>query len=337
MSSNSKALKHHQGERVLCFHGPFLYEAKVIKAEFWEKDDSDKLETGPHYFIHYKGWKQTWDEWVDDSRILKWNEENLSKQKSLKQAAFMSNKKKSTTGISVSTPPPNTPSGSGNTSISTRKSSSSSTSQQLGLKTKSLENDDSKNRKRSRDTPLEKDDDGSKRPEFRITVPNSLKVKLIDDWEQIAKEKLLVPLPRSPTVSQLIDQYSQYLVENADKRKSRKSEEIMNEILLGLKLYFDKALGTILLYRFERYQYQKILKDHPKTSMSDIYGAEHLLRLFVQLPSLVSQANMDEETLLILKDYINDFLKYMQKNIKTIFIERYETPTPSYVSVAKAI
>lgn len=49
----------------------------------------------------------------------------------------------------------------------------------------------------------------------------------------------------------------------------------------GLILYFDKALGNNLLYRFERPQLveQRRLAKEEKP-MSEIYGAEHLLRLF---------------------------------------------------------
>ena len=46
-------------ERVLCYHGPLIYEAKVLKCEVWDETNT-KLDTvGPHYFVHYKGWKQT--------------------------------------------------------------------------------------------------------------------------------------------------------------------------------------------------------------------------------------------------------------------------------------
>lgn len=62
------------GEKSLCFHGPLMYEAKVrdsrrcwlptdghqvIKADIWDKNSNESGETGPHYFVHYKGWKQT--------------------------------------------------------------------------------------------------------------------------------------------------------------------------------------------------------------------------------------------------------------------------------------
>ena len=51
-------------------------------------------------------------------------------------------------------------------------------------------------------------------------------------------------------------------------------------MLNGIKQYFDKALGNILLYHFERQQYVQVTKDYPDQEMSSIYGAEHLLRLF---------------------------------------------------------
>ncbi len=47
----------------------------------------------------------------------------------------------------------------------------------------------------------------------------------------------------------------------------------------GIRLYFDKALGSLLLYKFERQQYSEILKNSPNKAMSEVYGAEHLLRL----------------------------------------------------------
>jgi hypothetical protein len=46
-------------ERVLCYHGPLIYEAKVLKCEVWDETNT-KLDTvGAHYLVHYKGWKQT--------------------------------------------------------------------------------------------------------------------------------------------------------------------------------------------------------------------------------------------------------------------------------------
>lgn len=48
-----------QNERVLCYHGPLMYEAKVLKAEVLETGNAKTGSGGIHYFVHYKGWKQT--------------------------------------------------------------------------------------------------------------------------------------------------------------------------------------------------------------------------------------------------------------------------------------
>jgi hypothetical protein len=71
------------------------------------------------------------------------------------------------------------------------------------------------------------------------------------------------------------------------------------------RLYFDKALPLILLYRHEREQYERAKAEalqRPeggKTFVpSEVYGAEHLLRLFVRLPNLLSQASMSPQEVL---------------------------------------
>jgi mortality factor 4-like protein 1 len=46
-------------ERVLCYHGPLIYEAKVLKVTTVDEVTTTTGIIGPHYFVHYKGWKQT--------------------------------------------------------------------------------------------------------------------------------------------------------------------------------------------------------------------------------------------------------------------------------------
>lgn len=46
-------------ERVLCYHGPLIYEAKVLKTIAFDETNTTTGVTGQHYFVHYKGWKQT--------------------------------------------------------------------------------------------------------------------------------------------------------------------------------------------------------------------------------------------------------------------------------------
>lgn len=51
---SAKAAAYEVQERVLCFHGPMLYEAKVLEVR--KPEDKKDL---PEYKVHYKGWKNT--------------------------------------------------------------------------------------------------------------------------------------------------------------------------------------------------------------------------------------------------------------------------------------
>ncbi|KAI8809579.1 MRG-domain-containing protein [Cladochytrium replicatum] len=291
--SGSDKLFFEENERVLCFHGPLLYEAKVQKAEYFTNKE-DPNENGPHYFVHYKGWKQTWDEWVPESRVLKFSDENLKRQSELKD------------------------------SMSTKKQ-----------RTKEKVAHDSgtdRGRKRQREM-AEKEEEFLKRPEIKLSLPEGLKILLVDDWENVTKNQKLVGLPREPNVDTILDRY----LDNMKKKGSRESraDDILNEVVEGLKLYFNRALGNTLLYRFERTQYANIRKRFPDKEMSEVYGAEHLLRLFVHLPQFIAHTNMDQDAINILKDNFVDFLKYLDANSKSLFLTDYENASPAYLQNSK--
>lgn len=78
MASSSTAVPiqtYSPNERVLCYHGPLIYEAKVLKVENWDETSTKIGTIGPHYFVHYKGWKQTWVAvllYVDYFRMYYW-------------------------------------------------------------------------------------------------------------------------------------------------------------------------------------------------------------------------------------------------------------------------
>jgi mortality factor 4-like protein 1 len=101
--------------------------------------------------------------------------------------------------------------------------------------------------------------------------------------------------------------------------------DIFEEVISGLQVYFDRCLGNILLYRFERQQYVDIRRSNDGKEMSEIYGAEHLLRLFgdshssfryqhvanriVSLPGLIAHTSMDQQSVQTLKEHIEGMLK----------------------------
>lgn len=58
-------------EKVLCFHMDMLYEAKVMDVQ-----PGTKPSDGYRYKVHYKGWKNTWDDWVLVDRIRPFDDEH---------------------------------------------------------------------------------------------------------------------------------------------------------------------------------------------------------------------------------------------------------------------
>ncbi|KAI8074909.1 MRG-domain-containing protein [Gongronella butleri] len=283
------AYKYNEQDKVLCFHGPLIYEAKILKRTV----DTDEPEPSALYRVHYQGWHKRYDEWVDDTRLHPITEETLALQRRLE--TYHASKKparKSSKGVSSSIP-----------------------------------------NKRTRDDQ-EKDAEEAdylQSPEIRLDIPEPLKCQLVDDWENISKNQQLVPLPRSPSITQIL---AMYRTSKLEKKSIKEDPEILDEVIQGLCMYFNRALGTILLYRFERQQYAELRKKYPNKDMTDIYGAEHLLRLYVQLPKLLVHTSMEKQSVLLLTEYLHDVLQFVQKMQKEFFVSEYQNASPTYVTMA---
>lgn len=310
----------------------------------------------PHYYMHYQGWKKKWDEWVPETRVLKFNEENLRRQKEMQQQSRLAKKQSAADSVRDS-----------------KKRSASD-----------AKNDSGNARKKARSVieHVEAEEVFKVRPEIKVPVPDELKRQLVDDWDFVTRQKKLVQLPRTPSVKKIIDVYV------ADQTQGNKQKDLLKEMTRGLLKYFEHCLGSILLYRHERSQYNDIYvqieenrlaaeeekenassesankKDNESddtkkkigagndsenggenaeekedggdseeatkkaTSLAEVYGAEHLLRLFVKLPMVLAHTDMEEDAARILVDQLNDFLKYMQKNAGALFLSDYDNAPP---------
>ncbi|KAK7696372.1 hypothetical protein QCA50_001026 [Cerrena zonata] len=308
-------------ERVLCYHGPLIYEAKVLKTENWDETNTKVGTIGPHYFVHYKGWKQTWDEWVHPSRLLKLNETNIALQKNLQQA--------NAAAVASST---------GSASVAAKGGAAGGrhVAKDVG---RSGRKDGARGTKRGRE-----EDDGSKKPEMKINVPEVLKVLLVDDWEAVTKNSHLVPLPRQPCVNEILEEFKQYIL-GQPKTHLRDPPTLLPTIIAGLQTYFDRALGANLLYRFERPQYAEMRRQYvtgpqvivgQEREMSSIYGAEHLLRMLVSLPTMVSSSTMDPESVGLVRDYVNELMTWMAMDRDRIFIKEYESASIAYQNISRS-
>ncbi|KAK8914366.1 hypothetical protein KSP39_PZI024014 [Platanthera zijinensis] len=282
----SASRRFSEGEKVLAYHGPCLYEAKVQRIE--ARKDEWK------YFVHYLGWSKNWDEWTAADRLLKFTEENVAKQKFLAKNQNVDKSLKS-----------------GRSTQSKPKSSND-----VKVEKEDLRNQASRSKKRKGHLGTEEKSTKSAEKPAMLQFPPTLKKQLVDDWEFVTQLGKLVKLPRSPNVDDILKKYLDYRT-----KKDGLIVESVAEILKGIRCYFDKALPLMLLYKKERQQYQEAV--HDNISPSSIYGAEHLLRLFVKLPELLSYVNMEEDALGKLQLKLLDLLKFLQKNQSLFFLSAY--------------
>eukprot|EP01096_Ripella_sp_DP13-Kostka_P016674 TRINITY_DN8209_c0_g1_i1.p1 TRINITY_DN8209_c0_g1~~TRINITY_DN8209_c0_g1_i1.p1 ORF type:complete len:314 (-),score=141.56 TRINITY_DN8209_c0_g1_i1:14-826(-) len=250
------SLQFESGEVIYAYHQGLIYEAKIL--------EMDVKGGRQMYYIHYKGWKDKWNEWVDDTRILKHTEENTAKRDRLKQ------KKR------------------GRPPITTAKATTTTTHE---------------------DTPAAK-----------IDLTSVLRKILLEDRDLINHHKSLVRLPRTHSVHYILDRFKE------DSGLSQMSDSsnmgFRRAILADLEILFEVSLGSRLLYRFERPQFedihQKINSGEPVGRLSQIYGPEHFVRFLSKLPELLSAFPVDLETHLALCAEVSELIKFLSKSAPQI-------------------
>lgn len=305
--------KWKEGEKILCFHGPLIYEAKIQREE---------IQNGiPKYFIHYHGWNKNWDEWVAEARMLKFTDRNVEIQKDLCRAheakeRARKNKQKQDHVFAV----PKTPSPVPKKESQGRRKS--------GLKPKKREDNQTdeffvKNGKHVNlmppDSTVESEEQFRTKLEIKIKIPEELKSYIVDDWNQICKKKKLCVLPAKITADQMINEYTRAKTLNkAEKMKNNKEKAIL-DVTAGVREYFNVMLSSQLLYKPERSQYEQLLRSEPNMVPCKTYGVVHLLRLFTKLGEMLIYTPLSEKSINLLLFYVNDMLMYMKRNASMIF------------------
>ncbi|GMG36576.1 unnamed protein product [[Candida] boidinii] len=180
---------------------------------------------------------------------------------------------------------------------------------------------------------VESEDSFLKRPEITLQIPTELKSLLVDDWELITKNKKLVNLPSAINVEKILFDYEEIYFK--DLHKGSVDYDNGLEIFQGLKLYFNRSLGSILLYQLERKQLKDLSQEFSSKLPSELYGAEHLLRLIVSLPGLMAQTSMDHQSISTIRSFLEKFLKYLNLNSEKYFIKDYENTSPAYEALSR--
>lgn len=155
--------------------------------------------------------------------------------------------------------------------------------------------------------------------EINISIPKELKNHLVDDWHAINSQHKLAELPAKITVEEIVEKYKQHKKSKSSASSSSVKGQSCEDISNGILEYFNVMLGSQLLYKVERMQYAEILQNYPDKPMSQIYGAFHLLRLFVKLGTVLSFTTLDKNNIRVLIGHLGEFLKFLESEQKEFF------------------
>lgn len=271
-----QAATFEEGEKILAFHGPQIYEGKVVKVE--DKPDYNG-KSATRYLTHYNGWNKSWDEWLAPDRMMKHTAENLERQQALIAQAKREKKRN---------PPPG------------------------GTKGSSKTDEPSSKRRRGDRGAAAAAEAAEPAETVQVPMPDNLKLKLIDDWNFITRHGKVVSLPRKESISDLLDRY-------CGSVSGAAASSLALEVTSGLKAYFESACGPLLLYKEERVQFKEITESKPDSDLASLYGPEHLLRLLLKLPTLISHAGIDERGLAHISLCVQDVMKFMLSQEEQLF------------------
>jgi len=166
------------------------------------------------------------------------------------------------------------------------------------------------------------EDDEKGKSGVKLSLGEELKKVLLKDRELVCAQKHLVKLPAAVTASKIFSDYVQYQIQI--KSVSARSG-VCQDVVNGLKSYFNTLLTTELLYKQELAQNQEL----GPGVYSDVYGVEHLVRLLCCIGRLLSYSEFDDNSVALLQNHLQDFTEFVKSNSATYFASsNYQGPVP---------
>jgi len=290
-----------------------LYEAKIIKIN----KEKEKL-----YRVHYQGWKKTWDENKPSSQIHPHTEffKKLAKEREEELRVF--NIKNSA-------------------AIKLAAQNASGTKR----KRKSDRGDDVDDEDESdEDILVENGEDDDHRIKdtdniFHMKWTQGLAKLLYKDYEFVTHYKMLTKLPRKPSVENILHKFFEDCC-----GKSEEEKVIIKGTLTSLQVMFETCIKRDLLYEFELLQRDSLPERFLSSNKSGcnilrratIYGAEHLLRLLMMLPRLITKIDLFNWELHKIGSVLQDLLLFMHKDRSKLFDlqANYEQASAEYIALA---
>lgn len=169
-----------------------------------------------------------------------------------------------------------------------------------------------------------------KAPTNKISLPFSLKKVMLSSWENISQQQLVQNLPAVVTVRKALDSYLEAKMSlvvrkgarlggSEDRENLRRRKVGCRDMAEGVALFFDKGLETRLLYRQEIPQFKALAtSSFAGKRLSEVYGCEHLLRLLLRLPDILTECVSDDKRRLILHDVV-EFVSFLHQHEDAFF------------------
>ncbi|XP_065199696.1 mortality factor 4-like protein 1 isoform X2 [Planococcus citri] len=316
--------RFQEGEKILCYHGPLIYEAKCLQVRRGEDGEIE-------YLIHYSGWNKNWDEWATEDRLLKYSDENVERKKELQKQHKLQQKKSSKRRTSVGSGGEKEDSSSRSNSpklINSRRSIATPATKSVTTITtpKVVDKQDLNSRKK-------KDFAHSPELEFHeyiivnVQIPEDLKNLLLYDNELICRRKKITKVPARVPVDEITEKYVLHKVKVTDSQLASRYKETA----YALKQYFNVVVSQKLLYPFEKPQHIKLTETKPDFVPSSVYGVAQFIRLFVKIGHLLAHMQLDDYGSHSVEENINDYVRYLNLNIgKFINIDDYQNTNSDY-------
>lgn len=305
--SSSRSVKFSEDEMVMAEDKGNIYSAKIVKVIQIEGSDVYQ------YFIHYQGWARKYDCWVQAEQICKQDDDEAK----IRLQLYSESKNPKA---------PRAPKPKIAASVDNVEMAEEDNKPIIKKKGNAELEEEDRQVKRSRavlsNQDLLQEDEADLATAQRLEMPMGLKKHLLDEWSLISQQdpRRLVKLPRKVTVEKILRDF----VESLEGKLDEDQMEVHVDFFEGLQLYFEKALPTILLYRHEREQFDLVTEACVDHTPSQIYGVEHLLRLFVRLPKLMSGVFLPPSDVNKVFTKMSQFLKFLNKNSsKYLVIEDY--------------
>ncbi|KAL7570440.1 hypothetical protein ACA910_017271 [Epithemia clementina (nom. ined.)] len=313
------------------------------------------------YKVHYQGWNSRWDQWLADDQIMIDSQQNRNLLATSELLGAHVRRGLSNNGVNVKRKRDDGRVGAGSRSNNKRRGGATATADAIRtayedfcelpftLKTVLLDEKDQITRI------------GNDSPHFYDPCLSGNREKA-----NSKPARLVHQLPAAVTIQQVLNHFckrrsgqlascsgspssSQSRPENGVNNGGDDGNKLggtgvalstsdVEDFCSGLCELFEVALPKILLYPQEKPQYDAFKKDKALSDkrLTEIYGCEYLLRLYVRLPVLMQSENPSE--MLLSGTLLADFLVFLQKNRQACFRGLYREPRPDeWLDAEKAL